>query len=106
VLFEYDRERVTADTLAAAVIRLLGLEQELEKDVRPRAVTELKKFERSMNRAVYEQTGGALDLRTAVFVVLAVMGIQKMIKQGGLALPAGFTLLWWAGNGLLGKKGG
>lgn len=106
VLFVYDMDRVSADTLSAAVIRLLGLERELEKEVRPEAQTELRKFEKSMNRAVYEKTGGVLDLRTALFVVLAVMGIQKIVRQGGAALPAGFTLLWWAGNGLFGKKGG
>ncbi|UCH83520.1 MAG: heavy-metal-associated domain-containing protein [Candidatus Latescibacterota bacterium] len=106
VLFDYDKNRVSADTLAAAVIRLLGLERELEKDVQPVLVDELRGFERSLNRAVYEKTRGALDLKTALFIVLAAMGIQKMVKQGGMALPAGFTLLWWAGNGLFGQKGG
>jgi hypothetical protein len=106
VLFEYDKDRVSADTLAAAVIRLLGLERELDKDVQPESLTELRKFEKSLNRAVYEKSGGTLDLRTAMFIVLAVMGIQRILKQGSMALPAGFTLLWWAGNGLLGKKNG
>ena len=100
VLMEYG-PGVEPDMLAAALIRLLGLEQELQKDVRPAAVTELHDFGRSFNRAVYEKTGGALDARTALFVVLAIFGIQRVVKQGFAALPAGFTLLWWAGNGLL-----
>jgi hypothetical protein len=100
VLLEYGDD-VQPDLLAAALIRLLGLEEELKKDVHPAAVTELHSFGRSLNRAVYEKTGGALDARTVLFVALAIFGAQKIVKQGLAAMPAGFTLLWWAGNGLL-----
>jgi hypothetical protein len=100
VLLEYG-EGVEPDMLAAALIRLLGLEQEFQKDVRPVAVNELRDFGRSCNRAVYEKTGGLLDARTLLFIALAVFGTRKIVKQGFAALPAGFTLLWWAGNGLL-----
>jgi hypothetical protein len=104
VLFEYDADRVEPGMLAAALIRILALERELEKDVRPEALAELRRFGRSLNRAVYEKTNGMLDARTALFIILAVAGIQRLLKQGAAAVPAGFTLLWWAGNGLLGGK--
>lgn len=100
VLVEYG-EGVQPDMLAAALIRLLGLENELKKDVPPAAITELRGFGRSVNRAVYERSGGALDARTVLFLALAILGIQRIVRQGLSALPAGFTLLWWAGNGLL-----
>jgi hypothetical protein len=104
VLLEFDENRVESDMLAAALIRMLGLERELKKDVEPVAVAELKEFTRSLNRAFFEKTGGVLDLRSALFIALAVAGVQKLAKQGASALPAGFTLLWWAGHGLLGGK--
>lgn len=104
VLFRYDPDRVQSDMLAGSLIRLLGLEKELEKDVQPEAAAELRRFARSLNRAVYERTGGVLDARTALFIVLAAAGIRQLAKQGAAALPAGFTLLWWAGHGLLGGR--
>jgi hypothetical protein len=102
VLFEFDPDRVESEMLGGALIRMLGLEKELRKDVQPEAAAELRRFGRSVNRAVYENTGGVLDARTALFLVLAVVGIQQLVKKGAAAIPAGFTLLWWAGGGLLG----
>ncbi len=52
------------------------------------------------NRAVYDQTNGLIDLRTALLISMAGLGIVKLWSQPHWALPAGFTLLWWSGSGL------
>ncbi len=101
VLVEHDAERIAPEVVAAALIRVLGLENEITRDVEAALARELREFSRAANRAVYEKTGGLLDFKTALFLVLAFLGARKMLQQGTLALPAGFTLLWWAGNGLL-----
>ena len=104
VLIEHDADRIAPDVLAAALIRLCGLEEQITGDMEASIGRELREFSRATNRAVYEKTGGLLDMKTALFLLLAGLGAQKLIQQRSLALPAGFTLLWWAGNGLLRGK--
>lgn len=101
VLIAYDAARLTPDLLAAAMVRLLGLERAFAGKVEPSLARELRTWARSLNVAVYQKTGGVLDLRTALLLALAAVGIKKLAAQRALALPAGFTLLWWAGHGLL-----
>jgi hypothetical protein len=101
VLIAHDADRIAPDVLAAALIRLCGLEEQITADVEASLGRELRELSRAANRAVYEKTGGLLDMKTALFLLLAGLGARKLLLQGSLALPAGFTLLWWAGNGLL-----
>ncbi len=104
VLIVYDEVKLPPDLLAAALIRLLGLEEELEKDLTPAAAREIKQFGKALNRVVYDRTGGLLDMKTALFILLAVVGTRKLLLEKNLSIPAGFTLLWWAGNGLMNRK--
>ena len=101
VLIEHEAERIAPDVLAAALVRLLGLEGELTRSLEARLSRELREISRAVNRAMYDSTAGWLDLRTVLLLVLAAVGLRKVLQQRALALPAGFTLLWWAGNGLL-----
>jgi len=106
VLLCYDPDTVSPELLVAAIIKLLRLDDELNQ-VPPSIVgREFHEVSHALNRAVYDKTGGIIDLRTALFIALAAVGVTRLRKGGMLALPAGFTLLWWAGNGLLGKRGG
>lgn len=105
VLFEYDAARLNQELLAAALVRLLGLDAAFSGRVESVCSRELRTWARSLNMAVYQQTGGMLDLRTAVLLALAFEGIKQIVSQRALALPSGLTLLWWAGNGLLRKSG-
>lgn len=102
VLIAHDPEQVAPEVLAAALVRLLGLEQALVRSVEGRLSRELRAAGRAANRAVYESSAGWLDLRTVVLLTVGIVGLRKVAQQRALALPAGFTLLWWAGNGLLG----
>jgi len=100
LLLRYDGERLQPGLLYAAVVRLLGLEAELERTPQPVLLRELRELGLAANRAVYDTTGGLVDLWTGLLMGLALLGTGKLVKQGQLALPAGFTLLWWAVNGL------
>ena len=104
VVIRYRDEEIHPDLLFAAIIRLLGLEKELDKPPRPIFTREIQLLGQSLNRAVYEKSGGIIDLWSAFFLVLAAVGIQKMLAQKGMSFPTGFTLVWWALNGFYGRK--
>ena len=101
ILVVYDAARLTDEVLAAAVVRLLGLEKAFSGKVEASLGREIRDWAKSLNVAVYQKTGGVLDARTGLLLTLALLGIRKLFAERSLALPAGFTLLWWAGCGLL-----
>jgi hypothetical protein len=105
VLIRYDAETLNAALLVAAVIKILSLEGELEKVPVSRLQQECRQVSKALDQALYDQTNGLLDMKSAIFLSLAALGTAKLWQQRSLALPAGFTLLWWAGNGLLGRRG-
>lgn len=105
VLVHYRPGRLKPDLLAAALVRMLGLDRAFSGRVEASLAREIKAWGRALNLAVYQKTGGVLDLRTALLVLLAVAGTKKILSQRALAMPAGFTLLWWAGSGLMREDG-
>jgi hypothetical protein len=104
VLIQFDQTTIKADLLAAALIRLLGLEKELEKTPEPTITRELRDMGESLNRAVYDKTGGLLDLWTAIPILLLAVAGKKIITDKALTAPAAATLLWWGYNSLFHEK--
>ena len=95
VLIRYKVGEVEPELLFAALVKLLDLEEEMDAPRRPALAAELRTMGESLNRAVYERTGGVVDLWTAMLIVLAGIGIRKMVRDPVRAFPAGFTLVWW-----------
>ena len=81
VLIHFSEEDIQPELLFTALIRLLGLEKELEKTPQSFISREIRLIGKSLNRAVLERTGGIIDLSTAIPIVLGVMGIQKIMCQ-------------------------
>jgi len=100
VLIYFTESEVRPELLFAAIVKLLGLDAEVENPPPPLVAKELKILGESLNRAVYEKTGGIINLWTALMVGLAAFGIRKVITDGARAWPAGFTLIWWALNAM------
>jgi hypothetical protein len=93
LLITFDPQQVEPEILLAAVIRLLGLEEQLERAPRSRLGHEIREMGAALNQAVHQQTGGMIDLWTGLPLVLAAVGIRNVLaKNGQLGLP----LLWWA----------
>jgi hypothetical protein len=105
VAIRYRENVVRAELLFAATVRLLGLDEELKRTPRPAVVCEIRGIMDSLNRAVYDRTGGLLDFSSAVLILMAGLGITKLVRDGTAAMPAGFTLLWWGFHQLLGHGG-
>jgi hypothetical protein len=100
VLVLYEQNELEPELLFAALVRLLGFDEELEGSPTPILTRELKTMGESLNRAVYEQTGGVIDLWSAILILLAGLGIRSMVRNPAQAFPAGFALLWWGLNGI------
>ena len=101
VLIRYDAAALQPELLFAALARLLGLERELERAPLPILTRELRHLGEALNRAVYEQTNGFIDLWTAIPILLAFVGVRKLLQEGTATFPPGFTLVWWAYLALL-----
>jgi copper chaperone CopZ len=102
VLVRYREDQVRPDLLFAAIVRLLGLEEELVQTPSPAVVKELRSMMDSLNRVVYDRTGGLLDFASALLIALAAIGMTKLFVDRKNAMPAGFTMLWWGLHQLLG----
>ena len=103
ILLTFDETKVEPSMLFAATARILGLDEALKATPRPLLVEELKTMGGCINRAVYDNTNGMVDLWTALLLGLAAMGARRIYLDGIRSMPAGFTMLWWA---LMGLKGG
>ncbi len=106
ILIHFEERQVQADLLFAALIRLLGLEDELSKVPTSKVNREFRNVIEALNQVVYDKTNGIIDFYTALPIVLAVLGVSKIVNERTLTLPTGLTLLWWAYNALISNKNG
>lgn len=96
VLICYQPDKIAPELLFAALIRLLDLEKELERTPPSTVAKEFRNIGEALNRAVYSMTDGVIDLWTTIPLALLFVGVRKIIAEGTLSFPAGFTLIWWA----------
>ncbi|MBD3402590.1 hypothetical protein GF420_06820 [candidate division GN15 bacterium] len=96
VLIRYNSDKVTPDLLAAAIIRLLGLEEQLKRTPQPALVTQARRVGNALNSAVYDTTGGLVDLWSLIPLTFVVLGVRKIMTDRASLLPTGVTMLWWA----------
>ncbi len=93
--------RLRPELLFGAVIRLLGLEPELQRMPRSRIGQGIRDGGDAVNRALHAQTGGLLDLWTAVPLMLAGLGIRNVATGRAYGWP----MLWWAYRSLFPPNG-
>ncbi len=103
VLIQYREKIIQPELLFAATVRLLGLEKEMERTPRPVVTRELRTVLDSLNRVVYDRTAGILDFSSALLILMAAVGVNKIVQQGAAAMPGGVTLVWWGVHQLLGR---
>ncbi len=96
VLIRYDDAALQPELLVAALVRLLDLERDMESSPQSAAAREIRATGTALDRAVFDRTSGLLDLKTALPLALAGIGIYRIVTRQGPLLPTGATLLWWA----------
>jgi len=101
ILIQFDESKVQADLLCAALIRLLGLEKELENLPQSTISKELKNFSKSINHALFSKTKGFVDAKTIIPLSLGLIGVVRMFTQKSVTMPAALTMVWWAYNSLM-----
>ena len=106
VLIYFEENIIQADFLFAALVRLLGLDDELQKAPASYLNTEIRSVFESLNQAVYSKTNGIIDLYTTIPLLLAALGVSQIIKSKTNIFPTGLTLIWWAYNSLIAKNSG
>ncbi len=104
VLIRFEPAKVRPELLFAAVVRLLGLEGELEKPPKPAFTREVRAAVDGLNRAVYDRTGGLLDFYSVLLILLAGIGIKQILADGARAMPPGISMLWWGLHPLIRSK--
>jgi hypothetical protein len=105
LVIRFDQQTLDPVFLFSVVARLLGFEEQLEKPVNPIILREFNEMSGSLNRAVYDETHGIIDLRTLAVAILLILGGRQLIRDRWGALPTGVTLIWWAFNLMRYKKG-
>jgi hypothetical protein len=104
ITVHHDSTKIGTDLLAAAMIRLLGLEKQLTTTPQPTLAKEARRVSGALNSAVYDKTGGLVDLWSLIPLALIVLGVKKLMTDRANMMPTGITLLWWGYNSLF--KGG
>ena len=95
ILVEYDHEKLDANTLEGAIIKLLGIDKQiLEKRV-SHIRAEGSKVIDTANNAVYDFTNGIFDLKTLIATILVIYGIRDYRMTGTKCVPGAATLFWW-----------
>lgn len=96
-LFLYDERQVEAAVVEGAAIRLMGLDDAIQKPPVSRMEKGLSDLWDCINHGVLEATNGLMDGRMLAGSALTVAAVRSLAVSG-TALPGAMTLLWWASN--------
>ena len=96
LVLEYDDQKVDASIICGILLKLLGLQADLDNQPQSLARQELNLIGSSLDRMAYDSTRGVVDLNTALALTILGLGLYKIIIQQDRNMPGGFSLLWWA----------
>jgi hypothetical protein len=96
ILVQYEVEGIEPYIVCGLLIKVLGLEAELESRPESAVQKEIKLLGNAVNQALYNSTGGAFDLTSAFIILTVSLGLYKILLQNDRSLPGGINLLWWA----------
>ena len=96
ILVEYDTDGIEPYVVCGLLVRILGLEADLDSRPESAVQREFKIIGNAVKRAVYNTTAGTLDLTSAFILLTMFLGLYKIVLQNDRTLPGGINLLWWA----------
>jgi hypothetical protein len=95
LLILYDTAHIDPVIVHGVVVKVLGLEHDLEKSPSGLLTRELDLIGRALNQQIYQSSGGLMDLRSSLMLSLLMLALYRLVIQGDRALPGGINLLWW-----------
>jgi len=96
ILVRFDAGGIEPYIVCGLLIKALGLEGELESRPDSLVQKEINLIGNAIDQAVYNSTGGTLDLTSCIFLLMISLGLYKILIQKDHGLPGGINLLWWA----------
>jgi hypothetical protein len=96
LVLDYHDEEISASIICGILLKLLGLEQDLNAQPQSLVQKELNLIGTSLNRQVYNSSAGIFDLTSALALSIFALGLYKIIVLRDRNTPSGFSLLWWA----------
>ena len=97
LLLIYDADQIEPQLLEAAVVKLLGLEELVKHAEGSVLRREVKNLGDAFNHAVMDKTGGLLDAKILIALVLMGVGIFNIVRNPTW-MPCGYNFLWWGAN--------
>lgn len=99
VIIQFDSSAITPEILFGATARILGLDKLIETANKPLLWQEMKSAGKAVDYAILNNSGGFLDLKTLVTLVLLGTLTYKAVTQPHRpAIPGTITLGWWVFN--------
>ena len=95
-MIEYDPARIDAQTIQAGIIKLLGLEGQVERPAPSLLTRQTNNVLDSLNRGVLDLTRGVADIDFLVPTILMTLAGVHLVRRSKVGVPAGITLFWWA----------
>jgi hypothetical protein len=96
LIVNYDETRIEDYLVHGIVLKLLGLENDLERVPDSALLKEFKLWGRALDRQAYQHSAGLLDVKSSLMLALVVLGLYRIVVLRDRSLPGGFNLLWWA----------
>ena len=78
------------------VVKVLGLEGDLDKVPDGLLSRELNLIGKSLNQQIYQSSNGLMDLRSSLLLTIFMLALYRILVQGDRTLPGGINLLWWS----------
>ncbi len=94
LLVQYNPDVIDQNLLVAAIQKLLGSDAPMKKQ--GAIMDELQLGYDSINYALLEKTGGAVDTRTLLAGGLFTFAVKELMRTRALGMPSPVTLFYWA----------
>jgi len=95
LLLEHEIGKIDTPTLVGVIVKLLGLEQELEKKRKSQSSKEISNVFDAVNSGIFERTNGILDLDSLLTLSFVGVGVYSLVTKP-FSLPSGINFLYWA----------
>lgn len=97
ILIEYDHENLDPQTLEGAIIKLLGLDKDIEDGRVSQIRKETSNIVSALDSGIYDFSNGILDLKSLTVIGFFVAAFLDY-RNYGFRTPDYMTLLWWSAS--------